>query len=318
MVYNQQKDLVLIIDPVHEALFPYLEKAGMKYQYQPDIDRDTFEAMLPQISGLVVRSRYSLSKAYLEKAKKLKFIARAGAGVDQIDLAQAKAQNITLINAPEGNRDALAEHALGMLLSLINNMQRSDRQIRQGIWDREGNRGEELSEMRVGIVGYGQMGQATAQRLAAFGCQILVYDKYHQNFGHPHIQEVSWEALQQEADVLSLHIPLTEESRFWLNQKQIDAFHKPFFLVNTARGEIISLADLRYGLESGKIRAAALDVLENEKLGQLSSEQKLHFDWLCQQENVLLSPHVGGWTVASFRKISEVLGQKICAFYSKK
>jgi D-3-phosphoglycerate dehydrogenase / 2-oxoglutarate reductase len=312
MPYNSpKKNICLIIDPVHEALFPYLEKAGLQYIYLPKITREEFEAYLPTITGVVVRSRYALTEAYLKMAPHLQFIARAGAGVDQIDLAQAKKQNIVILNAPEGNRDALAEHTIGMLLALINNMHMADREIRMGQWNREENRGQELSEMTVGIVGYGYMGQATAKRLAVFGCRILVYDKYHRNFDHNYVEEVDWQTIQKEANVLSLHIPLTQESRFWISSAEIDKFTNPFYLVNTARGEVISLESLKHGIASGKIIGAALDVLENEKLQSLSSDQKKHFDWLISQKNILFTPHVGGWTHASFRKISETLGNKI-------
>lgn len=302
---------VLIIDRMHESISPLLEDAGFVPDYQPNITPDEVHKHINEYAVLLLRSKMPVDAALLDKAKDLRVIGRAGAGLDQIDLEAVKARGIQLIHAPEGNRDAVAEHTVGMLLALLINLQKANAQVREGLWDREGNRGYELMGKTVGLIGFGCMGQAVAERLSGFGCQVMAYDKFRKGFGSDKVAEVSLEQLQNEADIVSFHIPLTAENRALVDETYIDRFRKDIFLINTARGEILPLDVLRNGLESGKIRAAALDVLENEKLNQLSSKQQQNFDYLVGSSQVILSPHVAGWTHESYQKINQVLVSKL-------
>ncbi|WP_017732885.1 NAD(P)-dependent oxidoreductase [Nafulsella turpanensis] len=302
---------VLIIDKMHDSIFNMLEQIGFSADYRPDASRQEIEAVVGDYEVLFLRSKLSVDEAFLRKAGRLKVVGRAGAGVDQLDVETLEQRGISLINAPEGNRDAVAEHAVGMLLCLQNNLLKADAQVRQSIWDREGNRGTELSEKTVGIIGYGHMGQAFARRLQGFGCRLLAYDKFRQGFSDELVQESSQEDIFEQADVVSFHFPLTEENRGIINGAYLSRFKKEILLINTARGEILPLKDLVEKLKSGKVRGAALDVLENEKLHQLSAEEKENFDYLVQCDKVLLSPHVAGWTHESYRKINAVLVEKL-------
>jgi D-3-phosphoglycerate dehydrogenase len=252
-----------------------------------------------------------MDRALLEKAHNLKFIARAGAGLDQIDLEYLAENEIQLFHAAKGNRDAVAEHAIGGLLALMNHLIKSDQEVRKGIWDREGNRGYELKGKTVGIMGYGNMGRAFAKRLKGFGVDVLAYDKYKKDFEDNLVQEVIWEKLKAEADILSLHVPLTEVTRNFFTFDELKSFAKPFWLVNTARGEEISFETLNKALDAGILRGAVLDVLENEKFNRFSPEQKAEFENLANRENVIFTPHVAGWTFESYEKINEVLVKQI-------
>ncbi|MEC7754161.1 MAG: NAD(P)-dependent oxidoreductase [Bacteroidota bacterium] len=309
------KKKCLIIDDMHESIVPLLEEIGIEPHYAPKISRSEILDCIGQFEGVLVRSKTTIDKEFIDKATKLEFIGRAGAGLDKIDVAYVEARNIEILNAPEGNRDALAEHAMGMLLNLLNKINAADREVRNWVWDREGNRGVELSDKTVGIVGYGYMGQAFVQRLRAFDCRILVYDKFKKGFGTKKVEEVSLEKLFQKTDILSLHVPLTEETRGWMNETFFESFRKPVYLLNTARGEIVPIADLLSLLDSGKILGAALDVLEKEKFEALTSEEKQRFENLFARKNVVLSPHVAGWTFASYKRINEVLVSKIAGYY---
>jgi D-3-phosphoglycerate dehydrogenase len=302
---------ILIADSMHHSLFNMLDEQGWEYSYQPEIVRGEIRRALPDFDGLIIRSKTYVDHELLGDAARLKFIARAGAGLDLIDLDEAKGRGIEVFHAGTGNRDAVAEHALGMLLSLFNNILKADREVRKDIWDREGNRGVELMGKTVGIIGYGNNGSATAKRLSGFGCRVLAYDKYRDNYGDAFAQEATVEQIMSEADILSLHIPLTTESRSWINGDFINRFAKPFFLLNLSRGEIVELAAVVNGLKSGKIRGACLDVLENEKLNKLSPAQQESFDYLRNSDNVVLTPHIGGWTHESYVRINEVLVKQI-------
>lgn len=308
---SQVNRKVLIIDRMHESIAPLLEEAGFLPDYRPNITPEEVYLHINEYAVLLLRSKMAIDAALLDKAKELKVIGRAGAGLDQIDLDAVKARGIQLIHAPEGNRDAVAEHTVGMLLALLINLQKANAQVREGLWDREGNRGYELMGKTVGLIGFGCMGQAVAERLTGFGCRIMAYDKFRKGFGGDKVEEVSLEQLQNEADIVSFHIPLTAENKALVSKAYLDRFRKNIFLINTARGEILPLDVLRYGLESGKIRAVALDVLENEKLNQLSSKQQQNFDYLVSSSRVILSPHVAGWTHESYQKINQVLVNKL-------
>jgi D-3-phosphoglycerate dehydrogenase len=252
-----------------------------------------------------------MDRELLEKAVNLKFIGRAGAGLDQIDLDYMVERGVKLFHAAKGNRDAVAEHAVGGLLALFNQVIKADSEVRKGIWDREGNRGHELKGKTVGILGFGNMGRAFSKRLSGFGVKIMAYDKYKMDFGSDLVQEVMWEKLKSEADILSIHVPLTPETRNFLNLDQLSSFAKPFWLINTARGEVISFATLNTALDQGILKGAVLDVLENEKFQKFTPEQKSEFEKLAQRENVIFSPHIAGWTFESYEKINRVLVKKI-------
>lgn len=302
---------VLIIDRMHESIVSFLTDAGFVPDYQPNITPEEVHQKISEYAVLLLRSKMPIDADMLAKASELKVIGRAGAGLDQIDLDAVKTRGIRLIHAPEGNRDAVAEHTVGMLLALLIKLQKADAEVRQGIWDREGNRGYELMGKTVGLIGFGCMGEAVARRLSGFGCRILAFDKFRKGFGSELVVEASLEEVQQEADIVSFHIPLTAENRALVDNAYLRQFKKDIFLVNTARGEILPLDVLREALESSKIRGAALDVLENEKLNQLSSKQQENFDYLVGSNRVILSPHVAGWTYESYQKINQVLVSKL-------
>lgn len=302
---------IIIIDEMHPSIVPNLTESGFSCNYVPDITRGELLGIIGEYEGIIVRSKTQMDKELLEQAKKLKFIARAGAGIDNIDENYCNERGITLLNSPEGNRDALGEHALGMLLTLFNKIHTADQEVRKGVWDREGNRGIEVKGKTIGIVGFGNMGSAFAQRLLGFECDVLAYDKYKSGFGNSHVEEVNLETLFRQCDVISFHVPLTSETKGMYNYDFFHKFRKNIFLVNTARGPIIPFADLIRLLDEGKIKGAVLDVLENEKLSSLSIEQENLFKRLSTMINVVLTPHIGGWSYESYERINDVLVQKI-------
>lgn len=308
---------VLIVDEMQLGIIPLLEELGFQVDYEPQIRAEEVYDRLPAYSGLVVRSKLVIDEAFLARGTQLEFVARAGAGMDQIDIKAAEKRGVKLLNAPEGNQDALAEHTVGMLLTLFNKLHLADRQVRQRIWDREGNRGVEIKGKTLAVIGYGFMGEAFAKRLLGFGCKVIVYDKYKRGFGSIKAEEVSMEEVFLEADVVSLHVPLTKETRQMVNAEYLGRFKKPVWLINTARGEVVVLQDLLDALKSGKVRGAALDVLENEKLQTLTPAQEAAFSELAQMPNVLFTPHVAGWSYESYERINRVLAEKISRIYGK-
>lgn len=302
------------IDIVHPVLNKMLEEAGHKCQMLDKQSREELKILAGTLDGIVIRSRTRMDKDFLQQAPHLKFIARSGAGMENIDLDYCKSRNIICFNSPEGNRDAVGEQAIGMLLMLFNHLKRADDEVRRGIWLREENRGEELAGKTVALIGYGNMGSALGKKLSGFDCEILAYDKYKTNYGSTYAKESSWEEIHEKADVLSLHVPLTEETHYLVNADRIAKFKKPFYLINTARGQNVKTEDLVAALKQGKIKGACLDVLEYEK----SSFEHLEIDklpepmqYLVSAQNVILSPHVGGWTHESYYKLSYHLGEKI-------
>lgn len=301
----------LVADQMDDSLFPSLENSGFSYDYLPAIDRRGIKKVIADYDGLIIRSKTFVDDDLLSGDIRLRVVCRAGAGIDNLDIDAIQSRNIHIINAPEGNKDAVAEHCIALLLNLFNNINRADSQVRQGIWEREGNRGIELKNKTVGIIGYGNMGSAFAERLKGFGCRIIAYDKYKEGFGDEVVEEVSLEGIFAAADVVSLHVPLTSETRFWLDEAFINNFRKSFYLLNTARGEIVSFKTIAEALKSGKIAGAALDVLENEKLTKMTTEQKLNFEYLVQSDRVIFTPHVGGWTFESYERINEVIIEKL-------
>lgn len=306
-----QKNKVLIIDEMHPSIIPLLETEGFEVDYVPDIKRDQILEVVAAYTGLIIRSKTPMDSALLAHASNLKFIGRAGAGLDQIDLTYLEEKNIKIFNAPEGNRDAVGEHAIGGLLALFNYIKKADLEVRKGIWDREGNRGEELAGKTVGIFGYGNMGEAFARKLLGFDVKILAYDKYKNDFGSDVVEACSFEKIQLEADLLSIHVPLTEETRNYFTLDLLKGFSKPIYLINTARGEVISFETLNLAFNEGILRGAVLDVLENEKFENFSAIQKDEFEKLAARDNVLFSPHIAGWTFQSYEKINQVLVEKI-------
>lgn len=298
---------------MHSSLFPMLQNIGWEVDYQPDITREGIKLKHPGCQGLIVRSKTFIDSELLGPNPTLKFIGRAGAGLDNIDLRYLQEKNIHVIHASEGNRDAVGEHAVGLLLALNRNIVKADQEVKRSVWSREPNRGSEIMGKTVGIVGYGNTGQAFAKRLSGFGCNVLAYDKYKSNFFDPFCTESKMEALFDTVDVISFHIPLTDETRMLVDIDYLKRFKKPIILINTARGEIVSLAAVNQALAEGVLRGAALDVLENEKLDRLTPSQNEAFNSLSEKSNVIFTPHIAGWTYESHVKINVALVQKISA-----
>ncbi|MBN7810672.1 phosphoglycerate dehydrogenase [Algoriphagus sp. H41] len=302
---------ILIIDEMHLSIVDMLQKDGHQVTYAPKISREEILDQVGEYDGLIIRSKTPMDRELMEKAVNLKFIGRAGAGLDQIDLDYMVQRGIKLFHAAKGNRDAVAEHAMGGLLALFNHTIKADSEVRKGVWDREGNRGDELKGKTVGIMGFGNMGKSFAKRLTGFGVKTVAYDKYKMGYGKGLAEEVTWEKLKSQADILSIHVPLTAETRNFLTLDELGTFAKPIWLINTARGEVVSFATLNAALDRGILRGAVLDVLENEKFKKFTPEQKTEFERLADRANVIFSPHVAGWTFESYVKINEVLVKKI-------
>jgi D-3-phosphoglycerate dehydrogenase len=305
----------LVVDPMHESLFAMLTEIGWETDYRPLITRDEIKTLHRGYDGLIVRSKTVIDRDLLGAEPTLKFIGRAGAGLDNLDLAYLAEKGIKVLHASEGNRDAVGEFTVGVLLSLLRNIPKADQEVRQLAWDREGNRGEELMGKTVGIVGFGNMGQAFAKRLAGFGCNVLAFDKYKKGFTDPCCREVSIDELFDQTDILSLHIPLTAETRGMVNLGYFNRFKKSIIVLNTARGEIIPLEDLLTALSKNKVRGAALDVLENERLSTLTPDQHKVLISLSKKSNVIFTPHIAGWTFESHVKINVALVNKIKALF---
>lgn len=313
----EQTIKVLHLDSNHATLMAKLEASGIQNHTDYISPKEIIESKIGDYEGIVIRSRFPIDRSFLDKAVKLKFIARVGAGLESIDTAYAESKGIRLIAAPEGNRNAVAEQTLGMLLSLFNNLKRADREVAAGQWNREANRGYELDGKTVGIIGYGNMGKAFAKKLRGFDVEVLFHD-IREGLADTHARQVTLAELQEKADVLSLHIPWTPETDKMVDAAFINAFAKPFWLVNTSRGKNVVTADLVEALRSGKVRGAALDVLEYER----SSFETLFTDerpeplvYLTKADNVLLSPHIAGWTYESHEKLASVIADKIIALY---
>ena len=296
---------------MHPSILEMLRSHHFDPDYQPNITRAEILSSLPKFSGLIVRSKTPIDKELLSAGTSLQFIGRAGAGLDNIDVEEATRLGIEIVNAPEGNRDALGEHAVALLLGLLNHIGNGNKDIRHFIWEREANRGHEVSHLTVGLFGYGNMAQAFARRLKGFGCRILAYDKYKTDFSDTFVKEATLEELFEECQVFSLHTPLTAETKGFISYEFLSRFKNPFWLVNTSRGEVMPVKDILRLLQEGKCRGAALDVLEFEKFDKLSTDQKATYEELFALGNVILSPHVAGWSFESYRKINEVLVSKI-------
>jgi D-3-phosphoglycerate dehydrogenase / 2-oxoglutarate reductase len=309
---------ILHIDSNHPTLWRQLEDAGFQNVEGYKLSKEKIDAVIHEYNGIVIRSRFDIDKDFLDRATGLQFIARVGAGLESIDCDYAKSKGIHLIAAPEGNRNAVGEQALSMLLSLFNNLNRADRQIRNGQWIREANRGHELDGKTVGIIGYGNMGKSFAKKLKGFDVEVLCYD-IKPAVGDESAMQVSLAELQQKADVVSLHTPWTPQTNRMVNADFINAFSKPFWLINTARGKSVVTKDLAEALQSGKILGAALDVLEYEKSSFehlfTDSDIPAEFQYLLEADNVLLTPHIAGWTFESHERLAQVIVDKIKALY---
>ena len=309
---------ILHIDSNHPLLWEQLQQAGFQNEADFTSSKQEVEAKIENYHGIVIRSRFKIDKTFLDKATNLQFIARVGAGLESIDCDYATAKGIHLIAAPEGNANAVGEHAIGMLLSLFNNLNKANNEVKSGQWKREANRGHELEGKTIGIIGYGNMGKSFAKKLRGFDVTVLCHDILP-NMSDANATQVSLSELQERADVLSLHTPWTPETDKMINADFINQFKKPFWLINTARGNSVVTADLVEALKSGKILGAGLDVLEYEKLSfetLFEGEKPAAFEYLLQAENVLLTPHIAGWTFESHQKLAQTIVDKIKGIYA--
>lgn len=306
---------VLFVDSVHPSLQKKLEINNFICHTELSLSKSEIEEIIMDYEGIVIRSRFNIDQEFIDKASNLKFIARAGSGLENIDVEYAKLKGVSCYNAAEGNRQAVAEHAISMILSLFNNLTIADKEVRNGLWRREENRGIELSGQTLALIGYGNNGSAFAEILKGFGVKILAYDKYLDNYTY----KTSMNDIFNNADIVSLHVPLTKETEHLVNSQFINKFRKDIYLINTSRGKCVNTKDLVNSMKEGKIKGACLDVLEYEK----SSFEKLsengtnaEMKFLIESKNTILSPHIAGWTSESNVKISEVLYQKISSdFY---
>lgn len=305
---------VLITDDCHPLLMEGLIARGYECDFLPDIAPDEARRMITEYEGLVINSKILVDRAFLDAAQRLRFVARLGSGMEIVDKAYAAERGVQVLSSPEGNRNAVAEQTLGMLLALANNLLRADREVRQNVWLREANRGFELMGKTIGIVGLGHTGGQFAQKLAGLGMRTLAYDKY-KPAGYaaamPWVEETTLETIQQEADIISLHLPLTAETKHLMRADFIQKCKPGFILLNTSRGQCVKTEDVVASLESGRIGGACLDVFENEKPHTRTAEEQSWYDRLHRLGNVVLAPHIAGWTHESKRRMAEVLLEKL-------
>lgn len=304
---------VLITDYVHPRLFEGLEELGYSVEYNMDFPVEQLESVLPELHGIVINTKTRMTAERIKLAHKLEFIARLGSGLDIIDLEAAKSKGIQVINTPEANCDSVAEHVSGMLLCLSNNLLRADRQVRKLVWQREANRGFELKGKTLGIIGIGHTGKAFSQRMSCWGLEILYYDPYVLGLpsSYSYLQKVSLDELLNKADIISLHVQLTEETKYMVDGHFLDKCKQGAILINSSRGAVVDTEALVLALESGKLAGACLDVFENEKQESFSDKETEMYGRLYQMENVVLSPHIAGWTRESLERIAEVMLHKL-------
>lgn len=313
---------VLITDSTHPVLVEKLEAAGHRCRVWTDCTYESLLAEVQNYDALVVRSKIIIDRNFIDHARHLRCIGRVGAGMETIDVDYAEKLGIRCLNSPEGNRDAVGEHAIGLLLALMDKIRVADSEVRQGLWRREANRGLEIKGRTVGIIGCGNMGSAFAQRLRGFECHIVAYDKYKPaGYAPDGVEEVSLEELQRRADIVSLHVPLTDETHYMADAGFFSAFEKPVFLINTSRGAVVKTADLVAAIEQGRVLGAALDVIEYEDMSKDGLDLDAlpaDFRYLLESPRTVLTPHVAGWTVESKYKLAAVLADKIIGVISEK
>ncbi|MCH2021574.1 MAG: NAD(P)-binding domain-containing protein [Saprospiraceae bacterium] len=308
-----EKPKVLITDSVHKVLIEGLSDLGFSCDYMPSITLNEVLTIIHKYEGIVVNSKIIVDRLFLDKALRLKFIGRLGSGLEIIDLNYARKKNVVVLRSPDGNCDAVAEHVMGMLLALAINLKNSDAELRNKIWNREKNRGWEVKNKTIGILGFGYTGSAFARRLEGFGANVLAYDKYKSNYAtdYPYVKETTIEQIFNKVDVLSLHLPSTEETKGLVDSKFFEKFAKPIVLINSSRGNIVCTADLLDALDSGLVSGACLDVFENEKADTYTDKEEFLYKNLFRRDNVLLTPHVAGWTVESKERLAKLLLDRI-------
>ena len=306
---------VLVTNYVHPSLMTGLEQLGYETIYDPDFDPKELEKVLPTLTGIIINTKIKMTAERIRMAKQLKFIGRLGSGLDIIDLPEAEIQSVAVLNSPEGNRNAVAEHALGMLLCLANNIRRGDKEVRQKVWNREQNRGFELEGKTVGLIGFGNTGQAFARKLSRWALRVTYCDPYVLDIPEEfsNIERVTINQLQREADIISLHVQLTGETRRMIDENFLSNCKKGLVLINTSRGSVVDTRSLLDSLEKGHVSGACLDVYENEKPHSFNTEENQLYDRLYSLDRVVLTPHIAGWTHESLQKIAETLVMKIKA-----
>lgn len=306
---------ILFVDSAHPSLTSLLQAQGFEcHHLAPNQGYHECRQMIADYTGLIIRSRFPIDRPLLDAATRLRFIGRVGAGMENIDSEYAAGKGIVCLNAPEGNRDAVAEHAIGMLLALFNQLLRADAEVRQGIWRREANRGLEIGGKTFGIIGFGNTGSALARKLSGFDVRLLAYDKYKKGFGNSMVEETDMDEIFDQADVLSLHVPLTQETKMLVDYAYLRRFRKPLYLINTSRGPVVHTFSLLRAMDEGLVKGACLDVLEFEEnsFEDLKSGQWPEaFTKLVKRRDVLLSPHIAGWTHESGIKMAAILAEKI-------
>ena len=310
------KERVLITDDVHESLLIDLHKLGFEVDYLPTISLLDTKSSIHDYHGVIINSKIKVDIDFLEKAQKLKFIARLGSGLDIIDLEAAKLKAVQVINSPGGNANAVGEHALGMLLCLANNIHISDAEVRKFKWRREKNRGFELAHKRIGIVGFGHTGTQFAKKMSGFELQIFAYDKYKQDYVQEfdHVREVDYKSIFA-CDIISFHLPLTAETHYFCDRDFLNRCKKGVIIINTSRGHVVNIKDLVDGLDTGQVGGACLDVFENENVGSFSNDELSVYNRLYQMDQVVLTPHIAGWTHESKEKIAKIIVEKIERLY---
>jgi D-3-phosphoglycerate dehydrogenase / 2-oxoglutarate reductase len=304
---------VLVVDKMHDVLVNDFISSGWQVDVDLTSPKEDVENKIANYQGLIIRSRFPVDKRFIDRATRLKFIGRPGAGLENIDTDYCETKSITCFRSPEGNCDALGEHTIGMLLALLNNFRKADREVREGLWNRKQNTGIELGGKTVAIIGFGYMGTAFAQRLKSFNVNLLVYDKYKKGYGNDYVNESSMNEIYESADIVSIHTPLTSETRGFINRDFFNAFKKPIIIINTARGPILKIKDLADSMQSGKVSGACLDVLEyeNQAFGFSPDINSAEWQYLINSDSVIFTPHVAGITFEGEYKMAKELASKI-------
>lgn len=302
---------VLIVDKMHEGIVPLLTSAGFKARYEPTISRAEVLQQVTKAVGLIIRSKTVVDQELIDAGSNLKFVARAGAGMDQLDVDYIEKKKIHILNAPEGNRSAVGEHALGLLLGLLHKIVASNAEVKDSVWKREENRGVELKGKTVGIYGFGNAGQSFAKKLSGLECRVIAYDKFKKGFADDRVEEVDLEKFRQNVEILSIHVPLNNDTRNFFSRDELSQYPKLKIILNTARGEILNIESVVEMLKNGVLWGVGLDVLPKEKFDSMDDSEKRTFRELASYKNTILTPHVAGWTQESYERINQVLVKKI-------